>query len=378
MIKDHNIQAFFALLQAGLWSDGNPDIRIDGTPDWQEVYRLATEQSVLGLILAGLEHSDVKPPQVVLLQWIGEVQMIEQRNKEMNGFVAELIEKLRNNDIYALLVKGQGVAQCYEKPLWRVSGDVDLLLDDENYQKAKELLIPLSEVTESEDVAKKHLALKINGFEVELHGKMPFGISCRADDVVDEMLEDSLLKGRVSKWSVDETDVLLLNPDNHIVIVFTHFLRHFFIEGVGLRQICDWCRLLYSYRDSLNYELLESRIKAMGLMSEWKAFGALAIEYLGFPKDSMPLLNVNLNARSAMPLGLSKNLKKKADRILELVLESGNFGHNKDLSYRTRYSGITYKIVAAWRRLKDFASLIPVFPLDAPRFYLTYILGKVK
>ena len=322
----------------------------------------------------------MKPPQMLLLQWIGEVQIIEKRNKEMNGFIAELIEKLRKNDIYALLVKGQGVAQCYEKPLWRVYGDVDLLLDDENYQKAKELLIPLSEVTESEDVAKKHLALKINVFEVELHGKMPFGISCRADDVVDEMLEDSLLKGRVSKWSVDETDVLLPNPDNHIVIVFTHFLRHFFIEGVGLRQICDWCRLLYSYRDSLNYELLESRIKAMGLMSEWKAFGALAIEYLGFPKDSMPLLkvNVDLNARSAMPLGLSKNLKKKADRILELVLESGNFGHNKDLSYRTRYSGITYKIVAAWRRLKDFASLIPVFPLDAPRFYLTYILGKVK
>lgn len=69
---------------------------------------------------------------------------------------------------------------------------------------------------------------------------------------------------------------------------------------------------------------------------------------------------------------------KKADRILELVLKSGNFGHNKDLSYRSRYSGMTYKIVAAWRRLKDFASLVPVFPLDAPRFYVTYVLGKVK
>lgn len=365
-----NQKAFLALLREGLWSDGNLELRIDEAADWQEIYRLATEQSVLGLILAGLEHSDVKPPQVVLLQWIGEVQMIEQRNNEMNGFIAKLIEKLRKNDIYALLVKGQGVAQCYEKPLWRVSGDVDLLLDDENYQKAKELLIPLSEVTESEDVAKKHLALKINGFEVELHGKMPFGISCRADDVVDEMLEDSLLKGRVSKWSVDETDVLLPNPDNHIVIVFTHFLRHFFIEGVGLRQICDWCRLLYSYRDSLNYELLESRIRKMGLMSEWKAFGALAIEYLGYPKDSMPLLNVNDD--------LNANLKKKTDRIMELVLESGNFGHNKDLSYRTRYSGMIYKIVAAWRRLKDFAALIPVFPVDAPRFYVTYVMGKVK
>ena len=361
-----NQKVFLALLQGGLWSDGNLEIRIDEAADWQEVYRLATEQSVLGLILAGLEHSDVKPPQVVLLQWIGEVQMIEQRNKEMNGFIAKLIEKLRKNDIYALLVKGQGVAQCYEKPLWRVSGDVDLLLDDENYQKAKELLIPLSEVTESEDVAKKHLALKINGFEVELHGKMPFGISCRADDVVDEVLEDSLLKGRVSKWSVDETDVLLPNPDNHIVIVFTHFLRHFFIEGVGLRQICDWCRLLYIYRDSLNYELLESRIKAMGLVSEWKAFGALASRYLGMPDYGSGLMVHD------------SRFDKKADRIMELVLESGNFGHNKDLSYRIRYSGLTYKMVAAWRRLKDFASLIPVFPLDAPRFYVTYVMGKVK
>ena len=134
---DNNTRAFLALVRAGLWKK---DVRLLPYQDikWQEVYRLATEQSVLGLVLVGLEHSDVKPPQVVLLQWIGEVQMIEQRNKEMNGFVAKLIEKLRKNDIYALLVKGQGVAQCYEKPLWRVSGDVDLLLDDENYQKAKE------------------------------------------------------------------------------------------------------------------------------------------------------------------------------------------------------------------------------------------------
>lgn len=69
---------------------------------------------------------------------------------------------------------------------------------------------------------------------------------------------------------------------------------------------------------------------------------------------------------------------KKTDRILEYILKVGNLGHNKDLSYRTRYSGMTYKIVAAWRRLLDFASLIPVFPMDAPRFYVTYVMGKMK
>lgn len=378
MTKDHNIQAFFALLQAGLWSDGNSDIRIDGTTDWEEVYRLATEQSVLGLILAGLEHSDVKPPQMLLLQWIGEVQIIEQRNKEMNGFIAELIENLRESDVYAILVKGQGVAQCYEKPLWRCSGDIDLLLSNDNYQKAKKTLIPIASEVANEDKATKHQALVINGFDVELHGKMPFSLSKRVEDGIDEVLNDLFCRGNVKSWDCNGTQVFLPSPDNDVILIFTHFLHHFFIEGVGFRQICDWCRLLFTYKDSLNIKLLESRIRKMGLMSEWKAFGALAIEYLGFPKDSMPLLNVDLNARSAMPLGLSKNLKKKADRILELVLECGNFGHNKDLSYRTRYSGLTYKIVAAWRRVKDFAALIPVFPLDAPKFYVTYVLGKVK
>jgi hypothetical protein len=68
---DNSIKTFFALLRAGLWGDENTDIRIEGSTDWYKVYRLATEQSVLGLVLAGLEHSDVRPPKVLLLQWIG-------------------------------------------------------------------------------------------------------------------------------------------------------------------------------------------------------------------------------------------------------------------------------------------------------------------
>ena len=361
-----NQKAFLALLREGLWGDGNSKIRIDVATSWQEVFRLATEQSVLGLVLAGLEHVDVKPPKELLLQWIGEVQQIEQRNKTMNGFIANLIDNLRKEDVYSLLVKGQGVAQCYEKPLWRCAGDIDLLLSDENYTKAKSALIPIASEVANEDEITKHLALVINGFDVELHEKMPFSLSKRVDGVIDLVLEDLFCRGNIRSWDCNCTQVFLPSPDNDVILIFTHFLHHFFIEGVGLRQICDWCRLMWTYRDSLNYGLLESMIRKMGLMSEWKAFYNLASRYLGMP---------DLDSRFMVH---DSRFDKKADRIMELVLESGNFGHNKDLSYRTRYSGITYKIVAAWRRLKDFASLIPVFPMDAPRFYVTYILGKVK
>lgn len=360
-----NTKAFLALVSAGLWEK---DVLLLPYHDikWKEIYRLATEQSVLGLVLAGLEHSEVKPPQNVLLQWIGEVQMIEQRNKEMNTYIAELIENLRKSDVYAILVKGQGVAQCYEKPLWRSSGDIDLLLSNDNYYKAKSTLIPIASEVANENTTTKHQALIINGFDVELHGKMPFSLSMRVEEGIDEVLNDLFGRGNVKSWDCNGTQVFLPAPDNDVILVFTHFLHHFFIEGVGLRQICDWCRLMWTYKDSLNRGLLESRIRKMGLMSEWKAFYNLASRYLG-----MPDLGSDLTIHDS-------RFDKKADRLMKLVLESGNFGHNKDLSYRTRYSGMTYKIVAALRRLRDFASLIPVFPLDAPRFYVTYVLGKVK
>lgn len=359
-----NQKAFLALLQGGLWSDGNLEIRIDEAADWQEVYRLATEQSVLGLVLFGLEHSDVKPPKELLLQWIGEVQQIEQRNKTMNGFIANLIDHLRKEDVYSLLVKGQGVAQCYEKPLWRCAGDIDLLLSDENYKKAKSTLIPIASEVANEDVMTKHQALVINGFDVELHGKMPFSLSKRVDEGIDKVLEDLFFRGNVRSWDCKGTQVFLPSPDNDVILVFTHFLHHFFIEGVGLRQICDWCRLLYTYKDTLDYGLLESRVRKMGLMSEWKAFAALAVDTLGMPQDTMPFYD--------------RCFALKGEKVLKRVFKVGNFGHNKDLTYRSRYSGLTYKFVAAWRRLKDFGSLIPVFPMDAPKFYLTYMFGKVK
>lgn len=127
--------------------------------------------------------------------------------------------------------------------------------------------------------------------------------------------------------------------------------------------MCDWCRLLWTYRSELDLQLLESRIRKMGLMTLWKAFGSMAVDVLGMPKEAMPLYDARY--------------KSKGERVLERILKSGNMGHNNDLSYREKYSGLTYKIVALWRRIKDFAGFTMIFPIDAPRFFVNYVMRKV-
>lgn len=355
---------FLELVRAGLWTEAGTNLNPNDDVDWEEVYLLAEEQSVIGVVLAGIEHSNVKPPQELLLQWIGEVQMLEQQNKAMNEFVAQLNKRIWQSEIFGLLVKGQGVAQCYEKPLWRTSGDIDLLLSEENYQKAKDVLTPIADELSGENKVTKHQAFVIKGFAVELHGKMPFGMSRRVDRGIDEAMRDCFNGGNVNSWQNGNTMVFVPSPANHIIFVFTHFLHHFFIEGVGLRQICDWCRLLYTYREKLDLRLLESRIKRMGLMTEWKVFYHLATKYFGMP---------DLDSRFMVQ---DSRLDAKAEKVLKRILKSGNFGHNNDLSYRAKYTGMTYKLVATWRRFRDFASLIPVFPMDTPRFFFTYVFSK--
>lgn len=364
-MNSYNEEVFISLVKAGLFEKKIQLQQYEDT-DWDEIYQLASEQSVLGQVLAGIDYlsNDQKPPKIMLLQWIGEIQMLEQQNQAMNKFIGELVEKMRKEGIYTLLVKGQGVAQCYERPLWRSCGDVDFLLSNDNYQKAKTFLCGIAEHIDEEDKEILHLGMTIDSWVVELHGTMRTQISSQINRGIDVVQYDLFYGGNVRSWLNDRTQVFLPGPNNDAILIFTHFLQHFFIGGVGLRQICDWCRLLWTYKDSLNYELLEKWLNGMGLMSEWKSFGTFAVEYLGMPCEAMPLYDS------------SKKWKRKADRLLSFILKVGNMGHNHDYSFRKKYSGLVSYLITFFTRLVDSCRRFFIFPLDSPKFFCHYVMNR--
>ena len=360
MELDNNLLVFFTLVRAGLWADLEyTDILDQGLTepvDWDKIYQLAEEQSVLGVVLAGLEHSYVKPPQELLLQWIGEVQMLEQQNLAMNSYINTLNKKLAEAGISSVLLKGQGVGLCYERPLWRACGDIDLLLDAKGYDNAKRLLSPLAENVEKEFSYFKHVGMTLDGWEVELHGTFQSRLSKRIDNEIDRIQEEVFKDNGTRVWHNGKNDVLLPNPDADVIFIFTHILHHYFFEGIGLRQFCDWCRLLWAYRSELDLGLLESRLRKMGLMTEWKAFSAFVVDYLGMPADAMPLYSDDAR------------WKKKAERIRAFVMEVGNFGHKQ----RRNFDGMAYlvrKFISFWGRLSDILRHFMVFPKDSIVFF---------
>lgn len=311
---------FFALLQGGLWEQ-EVELRKYGTIDFSEILRLATEQSVIGLVTAGLEQvKDVKVPQMWVLKFVGLTLQIEKRNKEMNAFIAEIVEALRKAGIYGLLVKGSGLAQCYEKPLWRMCGDVDLFFSCEDYPKAVEFFSKMNQTRVVQNAQyTKSFGVIIAPWFVELHGTMRNGMSTKMDREIDAVQRNLFYDGNIRTWMNGPTQVFLPGATNDVFIVFVHFVRHFYKEGVNIRQICDWCRIIFSYREKLNLCDLELRIRNAGLMSEWQAFATVAVKYLGMPVDSMPLFYVG-----------GKNDEKrwnmKAERIMSIIMDCRSDG----------------------------------------------------
>ena len=357
MIIDSSQQAFFALVRSGLWEQ---ECRLSryGSIDFKEVYRIAEEQSIVGLVAAGVEHViDTKVPKEDALTFAGTTLQLEQNNNAMNHFISFIVDKMRKADIYTLLVKGQGVAQCYERPLWRTCGDVDLYLSSENYKRAKHFLMPLSSKIDEEDIIRKHLTLTIDSWVVELHGDLPCEVSKRADKGLNEVKKSIFEGGEVRSWMNGNTQVFLPSSDNDVILVFIHILQHFFYGGIGLRQVCDWCRLLWTYREKIDKRLLEKRIRSMGLMSEWRAFAALAVNTLGMPVEAMPLYES------------SSRWRNKADKILSMILETGNFGHNRDESYFENHSFFVAKAISFWRNTWDSMRHLGIFPVDATRVW---------
>ena len=291
---------------------------VNDAVDWNVIYSLAEAQGVTGLVAAGIERLNVQVPLEVKLQFVGSTLQVEQRNKAMDAFIADIVERMRTDGIFTLLVKGQGVAQCYEKPLWRPSGDVDFLLSEDNYKKAKDFLLPLSSGNKDEERYSQHLGMSIGEWYVEIHGSLRTGLSERIDRMVDAVQNSVFYGGNVRSWQNGKTQVFLPAPTEDVFLVFTHFIKHFYKEGMSLRQVCDWCRLLYTYREKLDYGLLEKWIKKSGLMQEWKGFAAVAVEYLGMPETAMPFFNLNDD------LNLNKT-----ERLVRFIL-NGSHGRVKD------------------------------------------------
>ena len=120
---------FFELLQVSLGAREELS-RVPTFDEWRAALEMAKKQSVIGILLDGLERLSVeqRPPKTFLLHWIGLAQMIEQNTNKLTKASEDAICFFRKNGFACTLLKGAAVGRYYSNPELRSSGDVDIWL----------------------------------------------------------------------------------------------------------------------------------------------------------------------------------------------------------------------------------------------------------
>lgn len=284
----------------------------------EEEFAMGQQQSTTGLVIRFSEEE----------RYQNELLFLRYKWHMHVAVLAEVKAKLDGAAIPFVLLKGLGCEHYYPEYGLRNLGDIDIYVGEENYGRAAEVFGCDAEASRSP----KHFTATIQDVTVEVHRTCEILPSCRADKHF-RKLAAAGLGSDLHTLNIGGVEVRTPQDDFNAIYLFVHFFDHFLGGGCGLRQVCDWALFLHARSDTLDRSYIAAALKDLGLTNAWRTFGALAVRHLGLPAGSLPCSGLPDAGQSPLP----KRQARRADRLLRVMLEMGNFGKIRKQERRRRF-----------------------------------------
>lgn len=358
----------FEILRAELWGTGLSFSQLSHT-EFEELMAMANEQTVTGLVGDSLIKNNIKLEREDALGLYAKIKAIEKANARVNENLVSFVNFMERKGIDYIIVKGQVVGALYPNPNVRMSGDVDLYFVGDNYEKIKGLVEQrlgkqLSKLSDG-----KHVEFEVNGVIFELHNKLSRLATRKHQAYWDQMIDNAILEG-TDTVNILGKEIKTLSATYNAMYIFVHLFYHMTASGVGLRQLCDWARVLAqsafqdsnskfqvkNVNDNIDANRLEEILKELGYFKAYKAMGAFLVEYLGLPEEQFPF-------------PLTEKDRKWVETIKKNILKRGNFGrtgrkvknlgvlHSMETGYLNMVQTLTFYWLAPKEVLLRFTSL---------------------
>lgn len=270
---------------------------------WIDALIIARVQTVEGVLLSAIERlpEEQRPPQLILLQFIGAVQILEDNSVKIAGASETVVNYFRENGFACNILKGSAVARYYPQPDRRQAGDVDVWVDG-GRKTIYDFARKFDKDGKLHGVNYHHIHFHLlDDVHIEVH-------------VWPSILSSPLRNKRLHKFfnvhrPTMGTDMPSLSFDRVFILLLC--FRHMCGHGFGLRQIMDY------------YYVLKQ-----GFTEEEKADAVYWIKQLGIWRFASGLMWVLQKY-----FGLEKQYqlmepdKKEGQFIIQEVMQTGNMGH---------------------------------------------------
>lgn len=335
--------------------------------DWQGLYRLASEQAIVGVVFKGisrLSEKGVKPPFQELMRWIGTYEQIVNQNKLVNNNVVKLVEEFKREGFDSCLLKGQGNNLMYTDVYSRISGDIDVWIRCGGSKKIEinKIIQYVKKRNPEGNAMYHHIDMgEYNGTDVEVHYRPTF-------------MNNLISNYKLQKWMRLHQDEQFHNgvilPDSegiiyiptwefNVVFQLSHIYRHVIQRGFGLRQVVDYYYLLKSARINQT-EGIVGTLRYLGLEKIAGAMMWLLHEKLGLPEEYL-----------IAPID-----ERRGKILLSEIMRGGNFGY-----YDSENVKATSRLKKNVQRVKRDLRLMRFFPSEClwePVFRVYHLFWRMR
>lgn len=352
-------QAMLEALRASLWGEVPNPVFFENLSgqDWREVFQMSIHQTVEAMVATAVQQlpEQLLPPTEIMLKWLVRVDRVQRKNAAMEKAIAQQYHLFQQNGLRCVLQKGHGVSTYYADPSLRTSGDIDWFFPfKDDFEDAQHLVAGNQGSLLSKN--RNSCGFYWQGFEVEQHRRIvqlrnPF-IQSFVEDFVHEELKRPISR------TFGHTSVEIPSNLLNIVQVNAHILKHQVTYGIGLRQLCDACRLYFSYGKRLDHDRLREVYAKLGMLKWAHLLHRMLVDLFHLPEEYLPF--------PIIPY-------KGAEWMTDHILRTGNFGFFDPLHPDQNNPG--GRVDRQERLFENFRRFLGVAPMEALSFpiYQLYI-----
>lgn len=250
--------------------------------NWHAIKTLAEQQELYAVLLDGIERLPQysRPPQELLLEWIGEVlQGYEYRYEQYCKAISELVSFYNCHGLKMMVLKGYACCLDWPKPNHRPCGDIDIWLFGK--QKEADALLAKEKGIKIDSSHHHHTVFEWDGFTVENHYDF-VNVHARRSSADVERTFKELGMDDSNHVSISGEKVYLPTANLHALFLLKHAASHFVGSNINLRQVLDWAFFVVKHTDEIDWKWLNGEIAKYHMSDFVNSLNAICVEDLGF------------------------------------------------------------------------------------------------
>lgn len=268
---------------------GNTEELSFSEEEWKDIFTIVKKTGVTAYTgsFIGKLHDNGKLSDELFYEWGDWCKSIFSDELIRLQEISRLLGELAKENIHPIFFKGYLLAVLYPGFGLRNSSDTDFLVKDEELEKARGILSKEYDFF-SEDGKEKVLTYKhrVSGHFIEMHLRLWEDYEGRKIDI----LENQKLTApeNLMVANVFGMQLTTMNYTKHLIYQIFHIVKHFIVEGVGIRYLLDVSFFVNKHFDDIDWKIFWKAMDELEYTEFTKQFFSLGNKYFGLTVKALP------------------------------------------------------------------------------------------